>query len=79
MALKKFGSDNDKLKELKKIQDRIERLRALIDTDYKTFNLQFEVKHPEYPATLDRLISEFQSLMEEIVNRAKEEIRVKCE
>jgi hypothetical protein len=70
-----FGASNKRSEELKKIQDRILRLRALIDTDYKTLNLQFEVQHPELVLTLNRLIEEVTTLKEEVVAKLEEQLR----
>jgi hypothetical protein len=70
-----FGGSNEKAKELKKVQNRIARMRALIDTDYKTLNLQFEVQHPELVLTLDRLIEEVTTLKKEVVAKLEEQLR----
>ncbi len=39
-----------------------ERLLELIDTDYKTFQLQYQATHPTFCETLARLIDELNEL-----------------
>jgi hypothetical protein len=61
---KTFG-DTPEQKARKEREKRCGRLMELIQADYQTFNIQVKANHPQYDATLGRLIdelSEYRSL-----------------